>query len=129
MLIKTKGVIELNRFVPPGHSRIIPFRVHEAWAHDTGTWLSIQSCGPAMGIVWRTSDDYAATPMLADVVCESLDFMDNFKRASELAKFLFDEGPPQSLLESAKRSKEARSAKAQKAALAKHAKRRAEKVE
>jgi hypothetical protein len=106
-----------NGFVPQGHARIIPIRVIHAWLHkETGTWLSIQSIGPAMAVVWRASDSWAATPYLVGEVCNSLDAGDNFNVACELAKFHLSEGPPVELVAGAKRSAEGREKKAREAA-------------
>lgn len=111
------------QFIPQGHMRIMPFRVLAAWHHkESGAWLSIQSLGPAMAVVWRTSDDYAALPMLVYEVCDSLDRDDNFRRAKRVAEYMVEEGPPADLLENSRKSAEVRSEKARKAANARHAK-------
>lgn len=113
-------------FVPPGHARIVPIRVIIAWLHkETGAWLSIQEMGPAMGIVWRSCDSWAATPHLIEVVCNSLSADENFETACRLAEFLLDEGPPDALMASALRSGEARAKKAADAANARWGRKRA----
>ena len=103
-------------FVPAGHAAIIPIRVVAAWPHETGAWLSIQAIGPAMALVWRSSDSWAATACLVEVVCDTLDRESNYKKAIALAEYLVNEGPPPQLLASAKRSAEVRSLKASNAA-------------
>ena len=114
-------------FVPPGHARIIPFRVICAWLHEeTGAWLSTQCMGPAVAVVWRASDSYAATPHLISVVCETLNGDENFRIACELAKVFLSEGPPPELMASAKRSAEARIQKAKEAANARWGRQRKE---
>jgi general stress protein YciG len=127
MNASVSGVLETYHFVPPGHLRIIPFRVLAAWQHaETKAWLSIQALGPAMALVWRPLDSYAATPVLVGEVCESLDRADNFRRALALAEFHLIEGPPKGLLESMQRSREFREERARKGGYATQAKRRAE---
>ena len=112
---------ELIGFVPPGHARIVPIRVIAAWLHEeSGAWLSIQAMGPAMGLVWRSCDSWAATPHLIYVVCNSLIARENYEAACRLAEVYLDEGPPPTLMASARRSAEARAAKHKAEALAKY---------
>ena len=107
-------------YVPPGHNQIMPIKVITAWRHtETGCWLSAQAIGPAVALVWRSSDSWKATPYLADEICATLDLNDNLKAAYRLAHFFLDQGPPKELLESAERSAEVRSEKASKAGKAK----------
>lgn len=116
-------------FIPQGHNKIMPIRVIHAWHHaETNCWLSIQAIGPAMALVWRASDDWAATPHLAEEICQTLDRDENLRSAYRVGEFLLGEGPPKGLIESAERSAEVRREKAAKGGRAKAEKARQTKL-